>query len=137
MKNGLKLIVPVPHRKNLSKDVVITRGIDGCLFLYSEKNWEKTKDGLTKYTNETNPKDTIRFVGLFLSGAEKIKMSNDGKIIIPLYLVDFANIKKDIVFIRVGTRLSIWAKEEFEKYRDKTKNKISKDILEQISFGRI
>jgi len=134
MQKGIKITIPASFRKNLSKNMVIARGIDGCLFLYSDKNWRMAKTGLEKLANEDSSKDTLRFVNLFLSGAEKIKMSKDGNTIIPFHLADYANINKDVVLIEIGMRLSIWSKEEFRKYKDKAKNKISKNILKHISL---
>lgn len=134
MKSDIKITIPASYRKNLSKNLVIARGIDSCLFLYSEKNWRMAKTGLEKLANEDASRDTLRFANLFLSGAEKIKMSKDGKITIPSHLADYANIKKDIILIEIGMRLSIWSKEGFKKYKDKVKNKIGKNILKHISL---
>ena len=136
MKSGIKITIPSQFRKNLSKNLVIARGINICLFLYGEKSWKKVKNELEKYAEKSTSRDTLRFINLFLSGSEKIKMSKDGKITISSYMADYANLKKNIVLIDFGprTRLSIWDKEEFRKYKDKAKNKISKNILKHISL---
>jgi len=117
----MDITIPVQHQKRLSLyDAIITCGLDGCLTLFSEEEWEGV---IYRFDNLCSSKKAsrhlIRFINLMKQGAVKTKIRKGGKITIPDYLKQYAKIKKEMLFIELSNHLEIWAEEEFEKYRDR------------------
>lgn len=110
-----RLAVPVKLRTNLTKNAVVTRGIDYCLFLYPKKEWAQLADRLSHLPiNQTKTRACAR---LMLGGAMDVQLDNLGRINLPDYLQRFAQLKKKVVIIGVYNRLEIWDKEKWEEYR--------------------
>ena len=134
----MRITIPKKYREKLSKNLVITRGIDWCLFVYDKKIWKQVKNELEEIVNKTTSKDAIDFIRLFMRGAAKVKTGSNDRIIIPEFLSDYAYLKKDIIFIELGKRIEIWAKEKFEKYQlEQPENKGARErwVLRNESIG--
>ena len=104
-----RLIIPSKFREELGEKFIVTRGIENCLFVYSEESWQKIVDKL-----ETLPftkKDARQFIRFFLSGASEAEFDKQGRINIPSPLITYANINKECIVIGTGDRLEIWSKE--------------------------
>lgn len=115
----MRITISKNYREKLSKNLVIATGIDRCLFVYKKNDWKEIKNDLRKVENESKSKDVSKFVKLFVESAKKVKIQKDSRINIPYPLLDYAGIKKEIVFLKLGKHLEIWAKEVFEKYQCK------------------
>lgn len=85
----------------------ITRGLDKCLFMFGEEEW-RTQEQKFKSMSFTKL-DARKFNRLFFSGAVEMVPDKQGRILIPGYLKDYAEIKKDIVIIGVASRIEIWS----------------------------
>ncbi len=84
----------------------ITRGLDKCIFMFTEDEW-RNQEG--KFKNLSFTKQEARsFNRLFFSGAVEVLPDRQGRFIIPLYLKDYAGIKRDTVVIGVSNRIEIW-----------------------------
>ena len=84
----------------------ITRGLDKCLFMFSEEEWRAQE---VKFKNLSFTKQQTRqFNRLFFSGAVDVVPDKQGRFIIPEYLKNYANVKKDAVIIGVSNRIEIW-----------------------------
>ena len=105
-----RLILPARFR-DISKEngiekFLVTRGLDKCLFMFSEEEW-KTQE--QKFKNMSFTKQESRsFNRMFFSGAVEAAPDKQGRFIIPQYLKDFAGIKRDTVIIGVSNRIEIW-----------------------------
>ena len=121
-----RLIIPSKFRSELGERLIITKGLDKCLFVYSETEWNKVmqKVGSLQFTK----KNVRAFERTFIGGASIIEFDKQGRINITSPLVHYANIKKECVIIGVSERLEIWSKEEFESYM-----KDNEDNLEEIT----
>ena len=108
-----RLIMPSKLRDDMGEKFVITKGLDGCLFGFSQSEWEnfETKLKALPLTNK-NARDFVRF---FLSGAMECELDKQGRFLIPNNLRTAANLEKDAIIIGVGTRIEIWNKETWEK----------------------
>ena len=127
-----RLIIPSKFREGLGEKFIITRGIENCLFVYSQEEFQKIVDKL-----ETLPftkKDARKFTRFFLSGASEAEFDKQGRIHISSPLITYANLKKECVVIGSGDRLEIWAKEEWDDFFDSAKDNIS-DIAENLFDG--
>jgi MraZ protein len=107
-----RLIVPSKFREALGDTFVVTKGLDGCLFVYDNEEWSIFEEKL-KLLPITN-KDARKFVRFFLAGAAEVEVDKQGRILIPNVLREFAELNKDVVLIGVASRIEIWSKERFE-----------------------
>lgn len=104
-----RVIIPAKFRDTLGEQFVITKGLDGCLFVYDEQEWKVFEEKL-KTLPITN-KEARAFVRFFLAGAADVETDKQGRILIPGVLRDHAKLIKDVVLVGVGSRVEIWSKE--------------------------
>lgn len=124
-----RLIIPAKFREELGEQFVITRGIEYCLYAYSQNSFEKIVKQL-----ETLPftkKDARNFARFFLSGATVAEFDKQGRINIASPLISYANIKKECIIIGVGDRLEIWSSENWNHFFDTACDTLS-DIAENL-----
>ncbi len=109
-----RLIMPAKLRDEIGDKFVVTKGLDGCLFAYSQTEWTAFEEKLKSLPlSSKNARDFTRF---FLSGAIECEIDKQGRFLITSNLRDFANLEKDVVIIGVNTRIEIWSKEKWSKY---------------------
>lgn len=107
-----RLIIPSKFRETLGDTFVVTKGLDGCLFVYDNEEWSIFEEKL-KSLPITN-KEARQFVRFFLAGAAEVEVDKQGRILVPNVLREFAELNKDVVLIGVASRIEIWSKERFE-----------------------
>ena len=105
-----RLILPARFREvskeNSIEKFFVTRGLDKCLFMFSEEEWRLQEQ---KFKNLSFTKQEARsFNRMFFSGAVETSPDRQGRFIIPQYLKDFAGIKRDTIIIGVSNRIEIW-----------------------------
>lgn len=108
-----RLIIPSKFREEIGEKFVVTRGLDGCLFVYSLTEWDKIINKLK--TLPFTKKDARTFMRFFLSAASICEFDKQGRINLVNSLIEYAKIQKECVIIGVNDRLEIWAAEEFGK----------------------
>lgn len=109
-----RLIMPAKLREEIGDKFVVTKGLDGCLFAYSQKEWTAFEEKLkTLPLTSKNARDFTRF---FLSGAVECEIDKQGRFLISGNLREFANLEKEVVIIGVNTRIEIWSKEKWQEY---------------------
>lgn len=106
-----RLTIPAKLRNELGNNFVVTRGLDGCLFIYKKETWEKI---INNYQTLPNVKEARNFMRFFLSGATTIDCDKQGRINISQPLINHANLNKDTVIIGVGDRLEVWDSAKWE-----------------------
>mgnify|MGYP004444389443 FL=1 len=123
--------MPVKLRADIGERFIITKGLDGCLFVFSQLEWSNFERKLKELplTNK-NARDFVRF---FLSGAIECELDKQGRFLIANNLREYANITKEVVIIGVGTRLEIWNKEKWKKYNS-DENISPDDIAENMTM---
>ncbi len=107
-----RLIIPSKFREELGNEFVVTKGLDGCLFVYDKKEWQILEEKL-RALPLTN-KDARAFARYMLAGAAMVELDKQGRILIPAVLRSFASLDKDVVLIGVASRVEIWNKEKWE-----------------------
>lgn len=107
-----RLIIPSKFRESLGDEFVVTKGLDGCLFVYDMNEWQIFEEKL-KTLPITN-KDARQFVRFFLAGAANVEVDKQGRILLPGNLREFAGMDKEVVLIGVASRIEIWSKERYE-----------------------
>ncbi|MCK5332613.1 division/cell wall cluster transcriptional repressor MraZ [Candidatus Parcubacteria bacterium] len=124
-----RMAVPVKFRSDLKKGAVITRGLDGCLFLYTISEWKVLAEKLSSLP--ISQSNTRAFARLMLAGAMDVQLDKQGRVILPDYLRKYAGLKKKIVIGGLFNRLEIWNEETWNKYKEKTE-KDSSNIAEKL-----
>ncbi|MEA1909905.1 MAG: division/cell wall cluster transcriptional repressor MraZ [Patescibacteria group bacterium] len=124
-----RLAIPIKFRPELASGAVATKGLDGCLFLYTLGEWQKLVDRLN--TMPISQKNARAFSRLILAGAMDVALDKQGRVILPKYLLKYAGIKNSVVVTGLFNRLEIWDTKIWEKYKDKTE-KESDDLAEQL-----
>ena len=107
-----RMIIPSKFRETLGDEFVVTKGLDGCLFVFDQTEWSAFEEKL-KSLPITN-KEARQFVRFFLAGAAAMEVDKQGRILLPGVLREFADITKDVTLIGVGSRIEIWSKERWE-----------------------
>ena len=107
-----RLIVPSKFREILGDGFVISKGMDGCLFVYANDDWKAFEEKLTSLPLIN--KEARQFARFFLAGAAQVEVDKQGRILLPASLRSFANLDKDVVLVGVGSRIEIWDKEKYE-----------------------
>ncbi len=111
---------------------VLTAGLEGCLFLYSESEWQKITEKLNSLPSIAKV-DIRAFKRFFLSLAGEVNVDKQGRILLPQNLCNYAKIKQEIILIGVLDHLEIWAKEQWQKYRDKVQPVYAK-VAEELGI---
>jgi len=106
-----RLILPARLRdvakNNFIEKFYVTRGLDKCLFMLSEEEWrsQENKFKAIPFTKQ----EGRTFNRIFFSGAVEVVPDKQGRILLPQYLKEFAQIKKDVVIVGVSNRIEIWS----------------------------
>ena len=109
-----RLIMPAKIRDDMGDKFIITKGLDGCLFGFSSKEWDNFEEKLkTLPLTNKNARDFVRF---FLSGAIECEVDKQGRFLIASNLREYASLEKEAVITGVGTRIEIWNKEKWKAY---------------------
>jgi len=113
-----RVIIPSRFREifkdNYSEKLFITRGLDQCLFVFTEEDW-KTQEKKFRSLPFTSA-DGRRFNRLLFSGAVDILVDRQGRVLIPSFLKEYAGIKEDVVIIGASDRVEIWSKEKWKDF---------------------
>ena len=124
-----RIIIPAKFRDELGSSFIVTRGIESCLFVYPNKNWEQICEKLNSLP--FTRKDARVFNRFFMSGATNVELDKQGRVNISQPLTHYANLLKDCVIIGTGDRLEIWSQESWDSFFDSTKDSMS-DIAENL-----
>lgn len=106
-----RIIVPAKYREELGEKFVVTLGLDGCLFVYPDEEWQNF---VRELKNLPGSKEARQLQRYFLAGAASCEVDKQGRILIPAKLREHAGLTKDIVFVGVLSKIEIWSKERWE-----------------------
>lgn len=118
-----RISMPSRLRKDMGETFIVTKGLDGCLFAFSQTEWLNFEQKLKALP--LSDKNARNFVRFFLAGATECELDKQGRFLIPNNLRIAANLDKEIIIIGVGTRLEIWDR---KTWNDKD-NAISADEI--------
>lgn len=124
-----RLAVPAKFRQILKKGAVVTKGLDNCLFLYSQEQWRKIAE---KFAGLPISQAKARaFARHMLAGAMEVEFDSQGRITLPEYLRSFANLNKKTIIAGLYDRLEVWDENAWNKYKAGTEKK-SGEIAEAL-----
>lgn len=125
-----RVAIPAKFRTKISGGAIITRGLDRCLFIFTNKDWEGLAQKLI--TLPLAQANSRAFVRLMLSGAADVRLDSQGRILIPDYLRKYAGLDKTARVIGVYNRMEIWDDRTWERYRERTEGS-SDEIAEKMA----
>ncbi len=124
-----RMAIPSKLRDQLGQKMVVTRGLDGCLFVYPTNTWQEIAEKLGKAP--VGAEMSRGFVRLLLSGATDAELDSLGRILIPDHLKTYAGLNKNVVIVGVYNRLEIWDKERWATYSSRAEREIG-DMAEKL-----
>lgn len=119
-KNRLSL--PAKFRKELGQKIIVTNGLDACLFVFSLKEWQKFSGDLAQLSLVQG--DKRKFTRFMLAGATEVEVDSIGRILIPDFLKEFGKLKNKVIVTGVHSRVEIWSERAWDDY----KKAVQKDI---------
>ena len=125
-----RIIVPSKFREELHTTFILTRGLDGCLTIYSLKQWEKMFEEVDKLP--TTKKAARQYVRMLTSTATECTLDNQGRIQIPSFLSKPVNITKECIVIGANDHIEIWDKATWEAYYTDASNNFE-EVAENLS----
>ena len=128
-----RLIVPARFRQALKDHAItslfLTRGLDGCLFLFPEPEWRSAESRFKQIPFTKG--EGRKFNRLFFSGAIEVTIDRLGRLLIPKSLQGFAEIKQHVVIVGVSTRMEIWSKEKWQAYYESSRQSFE-EVAERV-----
>lgn len=131
--NKGRLAIPKKFREQLPSGGVLTRGLDGCLFFFSKEEWEAISEKLRALPITASAART--FTRYFLSGAVEVGFDELGRVMVPIFLREYAQLKEDIAVVGVGSRAEIWNKKNWEKYKAEAEKDSEEKAAELLGSG--
>ena len=128
-----RLIVPAKFRQALKEHDIsalfLTRGLDGCLFLFPESEWRLVESRFKQipFTKAEGRK----FNRMFFSGATEVSVDTLGRILVPKALKDFAGIKEDVVIAGISSRMEVWSRERWQAFYE-TSRQSFEEVAERV-----
>ncbi len=126
-----RLFVPAKYREECRPGVVVTRGFERCLYIYTTDGWKTLASGLENLP--PNKKDTRSFIRFLCSGATDLVPDRQGRILVPSFLRAFAGLNADVIVIGAYDHLEVWAADEWRKVREEVEQN-AEAIAEEIEF---
>ncbi|MCX6724444.1 MAG: division/cell wall cluster transcriptional repressor MraZ [Candidatus Staskawiczbacteria bacterium] len=128
-----RLALPAKFRGELGDKVIITKGVENCLVVYTQKEWEVMAGKLGNLP--ISQTEARSFARIMLAGAMEVVLDKLGRILVPDYLKNYATLKKNVVICGLSNRLEIWDSEKWDSYR-KTAEKGVEEIVSKLgNFG--
>jgi MraZ protein len=124
-----RLSVPSKFRAGLAEGLVVTRGLDRSLFLYPKAEWERLAQKLAALP--LGSADTRAFARLMLAGAMEADIDGSGRVTVPQYLREYANLTKEVVVTGMYDRIEVWDAETWNTYCAKTESE-GNNIAERL-----
>lgn len=121
--------MPAKFREYLAGGAIITRGLDSCLFVFANSEWEKLVAKINALP--IAQANSRAFSRLMLAGAMDVEIDKQGRILVPDYLRKFADLNKEVVVAGLFTRVEIWDKNRWTEYKQKTES-ASEEIAEKL-----
>jgi MraZ protein len=116
LDNKNRLSLPAKFRKTFGKKVVMTRGLDTCIFVFTSIEWEKIAQKLAAQSvGSKDARDLNRF---FLSGAVEVDVDSAGRVLLPEYLKNFAKLEIKTTLAGLYSRVEIWNEDEWQKRQE-------------------
>lgn len=125
-----RMALPVKFRSQLGKGAIITRGLDHCLFVFTQVEWQELAKKLVALP--LAQANSRAFARLMLAGAMEVELDSQGRVLLPDYLRQYAGLDKKAIIAGVYNRMEIWDETTWQQYKAKTESN-SNEIAEKLS----
>jgi len=131
--NKKRLALPAKFRGELGDKVIITKGVENCLVIYTEKEWQIFSEKLGNLPiSQTGARSFARII---LAGAMEVTLDKLGRILIPDYLKEYAGFKKDVTVCGLSNRLEAWDTEKWNTYNKEAEKGVQEIVSQLGSLG--
>ena len=128
-----RLALPAKFRGELGNKVIVTKGVENCLVVYTEKEWEVISQKLSNLPISQG--EARSFTRHLLASAAEIILDKLGRILIPDYLREYAGLKKNVVICGLSNRLEVWDEIKWENYSKKAEKGVEEIVSKLGSLG--
>jgi MraZ protein len=129
-----RLAIPVRFRSELADGVYVTRGIEKCLMVLTAEHWQRLVDGMSSLPMLQN--DARRLQRHFFSGAAPLQPDRLGRVLIPQFLREYAQLSSEVVVVGVMNRVEIWDRHAWTAERDEVES-LSQELAEHLSSNNL
>ena len=129
-----RLTLPAKYREAFKDGVVVTRGLDGCLFAYRRPDWDRLVESRLAPLDPLSP-ETRRLQRFFYAGASESELDKQGRMMIPAQLIEHAKLGKEVVVAGVNDRLEIWDRAAWRKELAEVEGS-AEDVAERLATQR-
>lgn len=130
LDNKGRVALPAKFKNKFAEGLILTRGIDQCIFGFPKSEWEKVVKKIAELPLSQG--NARAFARLILAGAFEAEIDNQRRILIPESLRKYANLEKKIVIVGMYTRIEIWSEKNWEEYK-KQSEESAQEIAEKLS----
>jgi MraZ protein len=128
-----RLALPVKFRGELGAQVIITKGVENCLVVYTEKEWEVMSAKLANLP--VSQGEARSFTRHLLASAMEVSLDRLGRILVPDYLKEYAGLKKNVVVAGLSNRLEIWDEQMWSKYSESAEKGVEEIVSKLGPLG--
>ena len=116
-----RVSLPVKFRKEVGKKIIITAGLDNCLWIFTVAQWKKISDKLSNFS--MLQADNRSFNRYMFGSATEVEVDTIGRILLPEFLVSRASLKTKVAVVGVQDRIEIWNETSWKEYKDVVEKK--------------
>ena len=131
--NKGRLIFPAKFRDLLGETFIATKGLDNCLFVYTQEEWAIIAGNL-KQQQQAKP-EVRAFVRIFFAGAAELEADKQGRVLLPNNLREYAGLDKEVIVIGVSNRIEIWDKGAWDEYNKKIGPEVTSIAENLVDLG--
>jgi MraZ protein len=128
-----RLSLPAKFRGELGDKVIITKGVENCLVVYTEKEWQVFSEKLGNLP--ISQAEARSFSRMILSAAMEVTLDKLGRILIPDYLKEYASLEKDVIVCGLSNRLEVWDAEKWNIYNKEAEKGVQEIVSQLGSLG--
>jgi MraZ protein len=125
-----RIIIPVRFREELGDSIILTKGLDGCITVYTQEQWVSILEQLKKLPN--TKKESRMYVHMLTARAAECEFDIQGRILLPQPLMEDAQIEKECVVIGVADHVEIWSRKRWDAYYSLASESFE-DVAEQLT----
>ncbi len=125
-----RIIVPAKFREQLSNNIILTRGLDGCITIYTLDQWKEIYEQLKKLPS--TKREARMYIHMLTSKAAEVEIDRQGRILIPAGLIKEAKIEKESVIVGAFDHIEIWAENAWDSYYEEASESFE-DIAESLT----
>ena len=127
-----RLIIPAKFRDSLSTTFYVTKGLDGCLAVYTEESWAQQVEQLSKLPQTS--RKARQYIRSITSKAQESTLDNQGRLQLPQYLIDIAGIEKECVIVGVSDYFEIWSEQKWSEFDETAADEFESDAEELTEY---